>query len=842
MQFDFSKLAIPSVSAPQSDPYKIFAGLPRLEGAPNDLWSGQSEALAEWNKNRTDSDVLVSLNTGAGKTLVGILIAKSFCNEGLENVLYVCPTNDLVKQTAAQARAVGIDVTTRMGGRYDNDLFEIGRTFCITNYNAVFNGMSSLRRRHFPDAIIFDDAHVAESNMRDAFTLTIKSDSSPALHAALINLLLHSFRELNREGEYRDALDVSRPPNAVLVPPDAVRTNIAQIEASFRAACVDNHDNMKYAYQHLKDHLSVCAVVIRANVIEFTPPFLPSLAMDVFSRKLRRVYLSATLQNKADMVRAFGRAPNIVIEPNNDAGNGERLIIAERGLTAGIIDARFGQTIQQKHKVLVAVPSYKQAKQWESLTTPPDVNEFSESLDVFRRSARGSFVLVNRVDGIDLPHDSCRVMILDGIPRSEGLLERYQFEYLDMRTFAASRIANRLVQLFGRINRGRADYGAFLISGRELNIWLANDKNIALLPELLKRQILLGRNVQSGMNVTTLSAVASLLDTVLLSKPRDQGWLGFYSQYLNSQDVDDEKSERAQRTEARNLEAAKAEALYAKAMWERDFISARTALDSIVAETARADEKLAGWHNLWIGAALDQEGDTDQAHLYFAKARGQLGLNLVVSTGVVGLASLGEKPTRRIVAHSLMMTNLGRETFTKQLGKLTDQLSVIDVGTPPQTEEAIRLLGDTLGFSASRPDNDDGTGPDILWHDLENNLVLGIELKTDKIPGSSYSKSDISQSLDHLSWISDHSNGANSLGCLLVGPANGSHSQANPTSELYHTNAAVFAKLRDKLLAILRDAYERPTNDRAAFLEAATEGLGLDKLGTELNAVPLKAA
>lgn len=840
MDFDFSKLAIPSASATQSDPYKIFAGLPRLEGAPNDLWSGQSEALSEWNKSRSNTDVLVSLNTGAGKTLVGLLIAKSLCNEGLENVLYVCPTNDLVKQTASQARGIGIEVTTRIGSRYDNDLFEIGKTFCITNYNAVFNGLSSLRRKHFPDAIIFDDAHVAEANMRDAFTLQVRSDKNQTLHSTLTNLFLHPFRLLGREGEYRDALDISRPPTAVLIPPDVVRANLGQIEAAFRSAGAGSDEQMKYAYQHLKDHLSICAIVIRSNVIELTPPFLPSLALDVFSKKLRRVYLSATLQNKADMVRAFGRSPNIVIEPRNDAGNGERLIIAERGLISATIDSRFGQSIQQKHKVLIAVPSYKQAKQWESLSTPPDVTTFSESLEEFRRSKSGSFVLVNRVDGIDLPHDSCRVMILDGIPKSEGLLERYQFEYLDMNTFASSRIANRLVQLFGRINRGRADYGAFLIAGRELNIWLAKDKNIALLPDLLRKQILLGRTVQSGMSINTLESASALLDTVLLSKPRDQGWLSFYSQYLNSEDVSQEKTDRALRTEERNLEAAKAEAIYAKCMWERDFTTARTALDSIVAETARADEKLAGWHNLWIGAALDQEGDTGQSQLYFARARGQLGLNLVVSTGVVGLPDAAQISTRRIVAQSLMMTNLGRETFSKQFTKLTDQLSVIGTGTSAQTEEAVRLLGDILGFSSSRPDNDDDTGPDVLWRDLDTNLVLGIELKTDKLPESSYSKAEISQSLDHLSWISDNLQGSTSLGCLIVGPAVGHQSQANPTESLYYTETSAFSALRDEVLAILRDAYERPMQDRANFLDAATQELGLDNLGSKLKATPFK--
>jgi replicative superfamily II helicase len=134
MALDFSRLSIPKKAGLQTDPFKIFASLPRIENAPNDLWRGQAQTLTQWHENRTTKDALVSLNTGAGKTLVGLLIAKSFCNEGLENVIYVCPTIDLVNQTAKQARAIGIEITTRVRGGYDNDLFETGKTFCITTY------------------------------------------------------------------------------------------------------------------------------------------------------------------------------------------------------------------------------------------------------------------------------------------------------------------------------------------------------------------------------------------------------------------------------------------------------------------------------------------------------------------------------------------------------------------------------------------------------------------------------------------------------------------------------------------------------------------------------------
>src|ERR1019366_2733897 len=66
--------SIPSLTprAAPSDPFDIFARRPSLPSTPNDLWGGQKEALQDWVKARKLRDVLISLNTGSGKTLLGV--------------------------------------------------------------------------------------------------------------------------------------------------------------------------------------------------------------------------------------------------------------------------------------------------------------------------------------------------------------------------------------------------------------------------------------------------------------------------------------------------------------------------------------------------------------------------------------------------------------------------------------------------------------------------------------------------------------------------------------------------------------------------------------------------
>ena len=81
MTFDFSKLNVASQQTKPVDPIEIFQGSAISDGNVNDLWLGQGDALREWHANRDKDDVAVVLNTGAGKTLVGLLIAQSLVNE-----------------------------------------------------------------------------------------------------------------------------------------------------------------------------------------------------------------------------------------------------------------------------------------------------------------------------------------------------------------------------------------------------------------------------------------------------------------------------------------------------------------------------------------------------------------------------------------------------------------------------------------------------------------------------------------------------------------------------------------------------------------------------------------
>lgn len=822
MDIDFSQLGRSSNGERPVDPIEIFEKLPSLSGTVNDLWRGQADALNEWNANRTEKDILVSLNTGAGKTIVGVLIAQSLVNEKIPNVIYLCSTKDLVKQTKNEAEKIGISCTTLLETRFSNELFETEKGFCITTYASLFNGFSRLRRRNFPEAIIFDDAHVAEKMLRDAFTLKISKQNDAVLFNEIVRLFKPHFEEIGIPSRFDDALDEGKN-SAAFVAPNGLFSNLNSLFHVLVNNGIENHPNMKFPFNWMKDRMHAYAGIFCRGQFELTPPFLPSRSIDVFERDMRRVYLSATLQSKTDFIRSFGRKPDKIISPLNDAGNGERLIINGRKVTGGF-GTEFTKNIVENNKVLIAVSSSKVAESWRDIAVPSsELSDFSEQMSAFRESNQGAFLLVSRVDGIDLPHGTCRIMIMEGLPIGTSLLERYQWEFLHMQDTYNIRIANRLAQLFGRINRGRNDFGAFLIQGRDLAQWVSTERMRSLLPPLLHQQIIAGEEVQERLTINNAERSVNLIEKVL---SRNEGWIDYYQRTVSSVKRDQDQIDRHNAAEPVMVEAALSEAKYAAAMWNNDPTLARRELEKTVNTITTHDKLLGGWHWVWLGATYDLEGDSLSARRAYVQAMDRLGNYMKLPRPLQEVNVSGEQEMNPF-GHSLkdLLLRLSGDKFTSELNKIKNSLSYIIEGNDTnKAEEATRILGELLGFNSIRPDNDTDTdtGPDGLWLDDSNMLQLGFELKTGKFNGR-YSKDEINQSLGHLSWMKNNYPNHSIVGLIIVGHDGEVGDQANPAPEMSLCLPSSMESLRDELIALVDDLRSTTQSNMEARISTVSQ-------------------
>jgi hypothetical protein len=123
--------------------------------------------------------------------------------------------------------------------------------------------------------------------------------------------------------------------------------------------------------------------------------------------------------------------------------------------------------------------------------------------------------------------------------------------------------------------------------------------------------------------------------------------------------------------------------------------------------------------------------------------------------------------------------------------------------TAKQTEAAIAALGEYLGVQARRPDNELGTGPDILWLGPGGPAVV-IEAKTGKKAVTVYRKDDIGQLRDHNQWVRTQV-GETEMLSVFVGPIAPASEDSNPDASILVLELDALRDLRDRLRAALVD-------------------------------------
>ncbi|MCQ0989152.1 DEAD/DEAH box helicase [Jiella marina] len=486
--FDFGGLKKPKKGEKATHPREIFRSRPSGKAKIKELWQGQAQALDKWYEDPS-RNTLISMYTGAGKTLVGVLIAQSFMNQGIRNVVYACPTIDLIHQTIKEANGVGIRPTTYFESQFSDQNFAQGKSFCITTYQALLNTRNKFRGQAAPGALVLDDAHVGERLVRDSFTLRVAKKDYEETFNAIAREVRDAYEEIGKRYNFDSVFSEVGSPGILICPPTELYARGNKIE-SLIEAIKDSDISLQLPFDYLRGHFGSCVLTISRRLVEITPAFLPALEVGAFKdNNVPRVYLSATVQSKGDITRAFGRAPH-VIEPDVDAGLGERVLLFGSALGQIASDAASINSISEEQKVLIAVPSDREATNWEDVAIPPQgAKSFSVELDKFRHAANGSFLLLGRYDGIDLPDDECRLMIVDGLPVGSSQFERYQFDKVHLDQAFFPRVANRITQLFGRINRGKNDYGIYIIASTDVENWLRNPANQAYFPRVLQEQI-----------------------------------------------------------------------------------------------------------------------------------------------------------------------------------------------------------------------------------------------------------------------------------------------------------------------------------------------------------------
>ena len=206
-----------------------------------------------------------------------------------------------------------------------------------------------------------------------------------------------------------------------------------------------------------------------------------------------------------------------------------------------------------------------------------------------------------------------------------------------------------------------------------------------------------------------------------------------------------------------------------------------------------------------VGYATEMAGDVEGAYGLYRRAH-------ALSSNI---PRLGRQHEPAAVDVKQQIVNVARQM---QLGepqglklrvppRMQQNLSLLNgSGSVPQTEEALRCLGQYLGLESTRPDKEHGTGPDVLWMSDEG-FALVMEVKTDKEKSSSYQKSDLGQLRDHVQWVTDRF-GPRVVAQIFVGPLLPASESANPSPDMQVVNLGQFNDIGKRLLSTVQDVTE----------------------------------
>lgn len=741
---DFRKLREERKIADPINPYDIFKRL-APEGI-NDLWHSQQVILNEWFNRRNESDLILKLATGGGKTIIGLLIAQSIINETKESVLYLCPTTQLAVQTENKAKSYGINVIRYIPGKGIPIGFRSGSCIMIATYNAIFNGLSKFGIEGDLDTIsvggiIFDDAHMSESIIRDAFTIKIPYSEDDELYDEFIGMFREDFAKIDRIAIFDDIVD-GKDSKVLEVPYWAWNTKGEQV----RELLKDNSDKIIFQWKLLRDNLKYCHCLISSDEVSITPIYPLVSMFPTFNGCKRRIYMSATLANDSTIIRTFDADVNSVLKPiqsNSNISLGERMILApalmnlNNDVNIRELVKMLSEKISKDYGTIILTPSSYSAKEWDNIGEYADSSELVlEQVDrMTNNKEKGPFVWANRYDGIDLPADTCRLLIMSGKPAVMNCYDRYIATILNGSELINSIIAQRIEQGIGRATRGAGDYCVIIFEGDELVTWISESSNLNLLTPSTKAQMEIGNLISKE-----IKDPVELLETITMCYSRNSDWTSLHAEMLA--DISSEKVSYE--------ESIKEAALERK--FFNNYINgnprlAKGELNELIASVK--DVKYKSWLLQLLARIEYSLGETVQSTSTQKQAY-ELNNQLFKPNTEIRYEYLKEPSNQA----KMVVDNLNKYSYKRAIiSELTNITSKLNSNSSAnQFEDSMERLGKIIGFESQRPEHEYGEGPDVLWRLTTDKFVI-IECKSKKKIENPLNKKEHGQLLESYEWF-----------------------------------------------------------------------------------------
>ncbi len=747
---DFNKRLKKKRVVKKVNPEDIYDSLDRRsETGP--LRPSQKIVLSDWYSSRKDEkNNIIKLHTGEGKTLIGLLLLQSKINSNDGACLYVCPNIYLAEQVRLEAQKFGIPICEISA---DNDIpedFIIGKKILITHVQKVFNGRTIFglgNKSVSVGTIILDDSHACIDSLKNA--LTIKVDNKHSLYKKVISIFEDDVREQG-EGSF---LEIESGDYNTMLPIPYWSWYEKRNEISQALIGSKNDIEIKFVWPVIKDGIANCQAFISGQSLEISPTLMPIEKFGTFSKAKNRVLMSATTQDDSFFIKGLGFDVQSVSNPlaNTElTWSGEKMIlipslISEDLERDSVINWLAKTNSERQFGIVVLVPGFSKKKQYEKIGSK--VVSSNDIFQVVKALKDGSYsqtaVFANRYDGIDLPDNACRILIIDSKPYFDSLLDRYEEDCRSNSDIMNVRIAQKVEQGLGRSVRGEKDYSIIILVGGDLVKFVKSPISNKYFSAQTRKQIEIGMQVASFANEDANDEEPYKVLVNLMSQAlnRDEGWKEYYSE-----EMDDISSEEVRQSIHDTLRVEyDAERQFMLGEYDK-----ACALMQGLCDQFNNDDTEKGWYLQQLARYKYRTSKIDANQIQKSAFHNNLQLL---------------KPREGISYKKIEFINQNRvkriKEWLQQFSQYEDMMISLDgifqnltFGMPSEKfEAALKELGDAIGFLSQRPDKEIKKGPDNLWCGIENQYIL-LECKNEVDESrTEISKHEAGQMNSHSGWF-----------------------------------------------------------------------------------------
>ena len=736
------------------------------------LWPAQKHILDSYGTQFLDAkDVGIELPTGAGKTLIALLIGGKWLKAG-RKVVILSANKTLARQMNAEAEALGLPVAYMEGRGEDipaarRRSYQRAKAIGIMNYWVYFNQNPVVDPA---DLVVMDDAHLAEHCLDSLYSVMISRKDHQDLFERLVRELHERFPDyalLADAVAYDVPLDTSAELLSFIDHAEFVNRLKEIIDTS---PLLQSDTDLSFRWHRLRKQVHTANFYIGQDVLWLRPYVYPLIENEYYRNTMQVLYMSATIGDPGDLARRLGTRPIQKIQvPAQfaDRSSGRRLIVMNKTSDDSDIPGRMAlallNAILVHPKSVWLCASEREAihlcevvEEWlaeNGCTGHPTwiLTPLGDEIDQFRQAPIGHLFVAGRFDGMDFKNNECRIVVIATIPRAINLQEEFITSYLRDSGFMRQRLNQRIVQGLGRCTRTEEDFGVYFLADQRFATHFSREANRDGIPQHIATELDLAQDLAEleerdlveyvtrflHRDFTTYDAqLAELREEAILPQRRDSG----------SDTSKDEVIGWSALFESQNFGVAQQ---HFERCWE----------------TAKADDNLLeigalhGWHRakaIYLHGLRGDQGALEQAFRVMEEAiqRGGQSSWFNRMRGSLNRARNQENANETVIERECAEEMI--RSFDEQLERLgtsgpkfqkfVERLeSRLKSKSHSEYQEALENLGALLGFQARRPKH--GAPADCTWRGNFGNSreFIVFEAKIEHAPSNSITADHLGQ-------------------------------------------------------------------------------------------------